>query len=142
VSATTVSSAFPLFPSELAVTVAVPGATAVTTPVADTVATEASVIVQAMGRPVSGVPASLVSVAVNAWDSPATSVSSPGATDTDATGTKMTATEALPLFPPELAVIVADPSPIAVTSPVLETEATVSSELAQAIERPASGAPD
>jgi hypothetical protein len=54
----------------------------------------------------------------------------------------MTATEALPLFPPELAVIVADPSPIAVTSPVLETEATVSSELAQAIERPASGAPD
>jgi hypothetical protein len=103
-------------------------------PVADTVATEASVMVQAMGRPVSGVPASPVSMAVNAWDSPVTSVSSPGTTDTDATGTKMTATEALPLFPPELAVIVADPSPIAVTSPVVETEATVSSEVAHAIE--------
>ena len=54
----------------------------------------------------------------------------------------MTATVALPLFPPELAVIVADPSPTAVTSPVAETEATVSSELAQLMERPTSAEPD
>jgi hypothetical protein len=142
VSAETDTSALPLFPPEVAVTVVVPAPTPVTTPLADTVATEDSVEAQVMVRPVRGLPDSSVTVAVNVCDSPASSVNSPGSTETDPTATKMTDTVALPLFPSELAVIVAEPSPTPVTKPVVETVATASSVLAQTTERPARGLPD
>jgi hypothetical protein len=52
----TVSIALPVFPSLIAVIVAVPGRTAVTTPVLDTVATEALPELQSMIRPVREPP--------------------------------------------------------------------------------------
>jgi len=55
--AITVTAAVPLTPSLVAVTVALPGATAVTNPLAETVATEPSLVVQLINRPVKTFPA-------------------------------------------------------------------------------------
>src|SRR5262245_59350287 len=76
----------PLFPSEVAVTVAEPGPTPPTTPVAETVATVGWLVVQVTDRPSSRFPASSRVVAVGWCDSPTGSVSSTGETVTLATG--------------------------------------------------------
>ena len=61
----TVSAADALFPSALAVMVAVPTAVAVTNPSASTVATLSSSLAQLTGRPLSSFPAESSTVAVN-----------------------------------------------------------------------------
>jgi hypothetical protein len=52
----TVTTALAVFPSTVAVMVAVPAATAVTSPVADTVATVGDALLQPTARPVSTAP--------------------------------------------------------------------------------------
>jgi hypothetical protein len=52
-----------------------------------------------------------------------------------------TETAALPTFPSDVAVIIAEPAPAPATSPVAETVATVGSVLAHVTERPASAFP-
>jgi hypothetical protein len=108
----------------MAVIVAEPAPTPVTLPVADTVATVGSVVAQMTDRPAIGLPASSRAVAVNCCEAPTRSVNSSGETVTDATGTE-TDTVALPLFPSDVAVIVAEPGPTPFTTPAAETVATV-----------------
>jgi hypothetical protein len=64
--AVTVTVEDPLFPSAVAVIVAVPGATPVTTPDADTVAVAALLVPHVRGRSVTIVPFSSFTAAVNA----------------------------------------------------------------------------
>ena len=61
----TVTVAVPLFPSLVAVSVAVPAATPVTRPVADTEAIPGALLVQVTGRPVSVFPAESLAVAAS-----------------------------------------------------------------------------
>src|SRR5215218_71166 len=80
VTTETETSTVPLFPSEVAVMVVVPSPTPLTTPVAETVATEGSVVVQDTERPRSGLPDSSWGVALNCCDAPTRSVNSLGET--------------------------------------------------------------
>src|SRR5947208_3367191 len=104
----TVIAAVPLFDPLAAVIVALPGATAVTTPVCDTVAVAASLVLHVTGR-LTTVPFASVTVAVSepVWLGVSASVF--GATVTLPTGTSVTVTVVLPLFPSLVAVTVADP---------------------------------
>jgi hypothetical protein len=84
----TVISRVPDFPSTVAVMVAVPGATAVTTPallLAVTVATLALELDHPTVRPVRGFPAASFGVAVNVTDSPTMRLPAGVETSTDAT---------------------------------------------------------
>ena len=90
-------------PSLVAVTIAVPGATAVTTPLADTVATAGLLEVQTTGRSVSVAPEASFTVAESVVVVPAISDTVAGATFTDATGTGETITVAVPVLPSETA---------------------------------------
>ena len=64
-----------------------------------------------------------------------------GVTSTDATGTLVTVTDAVPLFPSLVAVIVAEPGVTPETSPALLTVATEVLLLDQVTARPESAAP-
>src|SRR5439155_4835130 len=64
-----------------------------------------------------------------------------GLTTTAATGTSVTVTVALPAFPSLVAVTVADPAAPAVTRPLVLTDATSMSLLAQVTGRPVSAPP-
>jgi hypothetical protein len=70
----------------------------------------------------------------------------PAATDAnvtvDITGAGMTETVALPVFPSDVAVTVAEPAATPVTIPVVETVATSSPPDSHTTERPASALPD
>jgi hypothetical protein len=57
------------------------------------------------------------------------------------TGTAVTDTVALPLFPSDVAVIVADPEPTPATTPAAETVATAGALVDQVTERPTSWVP-
>jgi hypothetical protein len=92
--AVTVMLAVPLFPSLAAVTVAVPAATAVTTPAEETVATDWSLEIQVMLRPVSVAPDASFSVAESVFVSPATRLAELGETLTLATAGSSTVTDA------------------------------------------------
>lgn len=119
--------AVPVFPSLAAVIVADPAATAVTTPLADTVAMLASLEAQVTARPDRTVPDASLVVAVSATASPTVGVALAGVTDTVATGSGggvCTVTVAMPLRPSLAAVIWATPAATAVTTPVAETVAT------------------
>jgi hypothetical protein len=134
--AVTVIVAIPILFSLSAVIFAVPGATAVTSPVADTVAIKGASVLHEIARPVSNCPlASLVSA--ESWNVDAsTRLPEGGATVTEATGAGVTVTAAVPVFPSLTARIFAVPVLTAVTSPVEDTVATpVLSEL-QVIARP------
>jgi hypothetical protein len=85
-------TAVPLRPSLVAVTVAVPAATAVTVPEDDTVATDAALEVQDTERPVSVSPEALVSFALSATVAPTPSVAVAGVTVTAATAAGWTDT--------------------------------------------------
>jgi len=84
--ATTLIAAEPLFPSLLAVIVAVPVATAVTTPDDVTAATAGALDVQVTCRPRSTLPLASSRVATSCWVRPTRTVRLSGATATDATG--------------------------------------------------------
>jgi hypothetical protein len=140
----TVTVADPDCPSLVAVIVAVPGATPVTTPLGDTVAIDPLFVVQMTVRPVSVLPfASLVtalSVVV-----PATKiVAVAGETVTVATGAggaAVTVIVAVPVFPSLVAVIVAVPGATPVTTPLGDTVAIDPLLVVQTMERPVSVLP-
>src|SRR5436309_4242234 len=137
----TVIAAVPLFPSLVAVIVADPTATAVTRPLADTVATAGALLDQVTSRPVSTLPAESFVVAVSCTVAPALRLFDAGDTVTVATGTTVTVIADVPFLPSLVAVIVADPAPTAVTSPLAETVAAAGALLAQVTARPARGLP-
>src|SRR3989442_4986689 len=133
----TVTVAVPLFPSLVAVSVAVPGATALTSPVADTVATPAALVVHVTARPVNTLPAESLGVAVSCTVCPTVRLDEVGLTVTDATGTMVTVTVAVPLFPSLVAVSVAAPAATPVTRPLRDTVATPAALLTHETTRPA-----
>jgi hypothetical protein len=111
--------------SLVAVIVAVPGATAVTNPVDDTVATAVLLEPHVTTRSVTTVPTLSLTVAVRAKVCVTSSALLDGATVTLPTGIFVTVIVEVPLFPSLAAVIVADPSPTPVTKPADVTVATV-----------------
>ncbi len=131
----------PLLPPVAAVIVALPGATAVTTPDDDTVATLVFELVQVIVRPVMARPEASFGVAVAVVVCPTSSDASPTLAVTDATVAPLTVTLTDPLFPSLVAVIVADPVVTPVTSPDDETVATLVFELVHVTVRPVSTAP-
>src|SRR5207253_7117292 len=106
-----------LFPSLVAVIVAVPTPEAVTNPVALTVATEPLSLDQVTVRPVRTLPFASFGVAVSCEVCPVCRLIDAGLTVTVATGVFETVTLAVPLFPSLVAVIVAVPTPGAVIKP-------------------------
>jgi hypothetical protein len=120
----TVMEEVPVFPSLVAVTVVEPTAWGVTSPFTSTVATTPSPDDHVTARPISGLLfASLVS-AESCRVKPIAMLAAPGVTATVATGTGVTVSVALPLFPSLVAVIAAMPGAIELTTPPLDTVAT------------------
>ena len=119
----TVRAALPVFPSLVAMMLAVPGLTAVTSPVDETVAIPVLSELQVMTRPVKGWPLESSVVAV-ACEVP-TAVIEFGLreTVTEATGAGVTVISEVLVFPSLVAVIVVLPAPTAVTSPFPSTVA-------------------
>jgi hypothetical protein len=132
----TVIVALPLLPSLVAVTLAVPTDTAVSTPVAETVTTAGSLELHITPRPVNTPPFASIVVAV-AWAVP-TAVMEFGVrlTLTDATGIAVTVTDAVPIFPSLVAVISAAPGATAETIPAADTVVTLALLEVHATRRP------
>src|SRR6266849_1749698 len=96
----TVLVAVPLWPSLVAVIVAVPAPCPVTSPVLFTVATAALLEVHVITRPLSGLPLASRGVAVSWPVCPTLRLRATGVTPTDATGTALTLTTAESVTPP------------------------------------------
>ena len=114
------------FPSTVAVTVATPGAKAVTATMSPNVVpftTERLLDIHEVARPVRRVPAASRIVAMSNRTSPATMESEVKFNDTEATGTLVTVTAAVAFRPPVAALIVTVPGAIAETKPFCETPA-------------------
>lgn len=111
--AVTATDPDPLFPSIVALIVAVPAATAVTTPPADTDAIPVLLDVHVTVRPVSVPPVESLAVAAKVPVPPAVSDRLDGLTDTVATGTRFTTTDTAALLPFTVAVMDAEPAPTA-----------------------------
>jgi len=137
----TVRAAVPLCPSLVAVIVAEPVATPVTTPLAETVATAALLVPHATTRPLRAVPFASFGVAVNCVVVATVTVAAAGLTITEATGTFVTVTADVALFPSLVAVIVAEPAATPVTSPLAETVAMAALLVAQVTARPLRAVP-
>jgi hypothetical protein len=137
----TVSSALPIFPSLVATMFAVPTVTALTTPCAETVATNVLLELHDTARPVSTAP--FASSVIAAACAVPTAVMEFGVrvTVTEATGTGITVMEEDPVFPSLVALIVAEPTTWAVTSPFRSTVAIVLSVDDQVTARPVSVLP-
>src|SRR5207247_9023966 len=139
-SAVTVIAAVPLFPSLVAVIVAAPTATPVTSPLPFTLAIPPLLDAHVSARPVRTVPALSLVTALSwtAW--PAGTLAVAGLTATDATGAgaggAVTVIAAVPLLPSLVAVIVAVPAATPVTRPLVFTVAAAGLLLAHAIVRP------
>jgi len=117
--------AVPDRPSLVAVIVALPTATAVTRPLADTVAFVRSELLHVTVRPVSVAPPASRVAAVNCCVLPTVIDAVEGDTVTLATGTAVTVRVACPVLPPAVAVMVVCPVATAVIDPLAETFATV-----------------
>ena len=128
-------------PSEVAVIVAVPHPMPRISPVDETVATDGSELVQVTVRSVISVPVASVRVAVNCRVCPAIKTTRGGLTTTDASGISVTVISPVPVTPPDVAVIVADPRAIPVTNPVSDTVAEDWFELDQVTVIPESTLP-
>jgi len=137
----TVTAAVALFPSLVALRVALPAETPVQRPLPDTVATLPLELVQTTERLVNAFPAESLGVAVNWMLRPATTLAVVGLNVTDATGTFDTVTVELPFCPSLVAVMVAVPTATPVTLPVPLTVATEASLDAHVIVRPLIGFP-
>jgi hypothetical protein len=109
----------PLLPSLVAVIVAVPGATAVTTPEAETVAATGLFDTHVTTRSVTTFPAESVTVTPREKVCVTNIDFVVGDTTTLATGIAVTLTAAVPLLPSLVAVIVAVPTPTPVTTPAV-----------------------
>ena len=137
--ALTVMADVPLLPSLEAVIVALPAVTAVTNPVAETVATAVLLELQLMTRPVSTALLASRVTADSCAVPPIWSVELAGDTVTDATGTggcAVTVSAAVPLIPSLVAVIVVLPALIAEMAPVDDTVPTAALEVCQVAARP------
>jgi len=122
----TVIADCPVFPSLVAVIVALPAATAVTKPDAEIVAMTELLELQVTVRPVSVLLFASRVVADNWTVPPIARVAVAGATDTDATGIgagALTVIADCAVLPSLAAVICADPAAIAVARPSAETVA-------------------
>src|SRR5437870_3662983 len=133
----TVMAAVPLCPSLVAVTVAEPAATPVTTPLLLTVAEAVLELVHVTVRPLSVLPLASFRIAVNCSVCAIGTLANAGLTVTDATGTFVTAMAAVPLCPSLVAVIIAVPAAMAVARPADVTVAISELELDQVMARPA-----
>src|SRR5256886_93027 len=131
----------PLLPSLVAVIVADPGVTPETRPLLLTAATDVLELDHVTVRPESGFPPASLGVAVSCTVWPACTEAEGGVTSTDATGTVVTVTDEVPLFPSLVAVIVADPGGTPETSPLLLTVATAVLEVDHVTVRPESAVP-
>jgi hypothetical protein len=107
----------PLFPSLVAVIVALPVATAVTTPLLETVAIEGALVAHVTLRPFRIVPFASRTIADSVELPPITILAELGVIATDPTAVNVTAICAVPDFPSAVAVIVVVPAPTAVTRP-------------------------
>ncbi len=116
-----------------------PAPTPVTSPLLETVAIAVLPLAQVTTRPESGLPLASLGVAVSCTVAPCATDAVAGVTLTDATGTAMTLIVAVPLLPSLVAVIVAEPAPTPVTSPLASTVTTTVLLLVHAITRPGSG---
>ena len=125
--AVTVTAAEPVLPEQVAVIVAEPAATPVTTPFEFTVAFAALLVDQAMVCPVMTLPCASLTVAVRVAVAPTSIDAVEGATVTVVTtgggGGAVTVTADEPDFPEQVAVIVAEPAATAVTTPFALTVA-------------------
>jgi hypothetical protein len=119
------------FPSLAAVMIALPGTSAVTSPVLLTVATATLLLVNSTGRPVSTFP-SASSVSAPSWTvCPTSRFWFGGVSLTLATGVGLTVTSAMAFFPTALAAMCTTPVATPVTTPELDTVAIEGSALAQ-----------
>src|SRR2546427_2645739 len=132
----TAIAAVPLCPSLVAVMTAEPAARPVTSPLLLTDATDGVALDQLTARPDSVLPLASLSVAASCCVWPTWIVAEAGVRATEATGTFVTVIEEVPLCPSLVAVIIADPAAIAVTSPLPLTDATDGFELDQLTARP------
>src|SRR6266511_696027 len=132
----TVTAALPVFPSLVAVIVAEPAATPETSPLEFTVAIELLLLPQVTTRPERVLPLASFGVAVSCAVCPTRMLAVGGLTATEATGTGVTVTPALPLCPSLVAVIVTEPATFPVTSPLVLTVATAVLLLVQPTVRP------
>ncbi len=123
-----VTCALPLFPSLAAVIVALPGATPVTSPLAETVAMSVSELDQVTGRPSRTLPPASLTSAVSWIVVPAGMLACAGDTLTEPTGVGLTVTLTEAALLPALAVIVALPAATPRTTPEPSTETTSRSE--------------
>src|SRR5256886_2702544 len=137
----TVMAEVPLCPSLVAVMVAEPAATPLTSPLPLTVAADVLLLCQVTVRPTSGLPFASLGVAVSWTLLPPDTVPDAGVTVTEATGMCTTVMAEVPLFPSLVAVIVAEPAVTPVTSPVPFTPAADGLLLDHVIDRPTSGLP-
>ena len=129
--ALTVTAAVVDLPSLVAVTLAAPGATAVTWPVLSTMATDALLLRHDTTRPDSAAPFASTTVEFRSPCCPTVSSSSLGDSRTAATGVGATVSVATALFPCSVAAMLALPTLSAVTTPFCETVATATSLLDQ-----------
>ena len=123
----TVTLAVALFPSTATVMTALPGDTAVTPPVWETVATFVALEDHVTGRSVMMFPPPSFTVALNAAVAPGTSDTAVAFSVTDAAGTK-TETAAVADLPSAAAVIVVEPADFAVMTPLALTSAIAGAE--------------
>src|SRR3989440_383058 len=126
----------PLCPSLVAVIVADPAATPVTSPLPLTVAAAVLLLCHVTVRPASELPFASLGVAVSCSVLPAVTVADAGATVTEATGVCTTVMAEVPLWPSLVAVIMADPATTPVTNPLALTVAAELLLLDQVIDRP------
>src|SRR5437667_324809 len=138
----TVIVAVPPCPSLVAVIVAEPAVTPVTSPLPLTVATAVLLLAQLTARPDNGLPFASLGVAASCTVWPTCTDADAGLTATDATGTLVTVSAAVPLFPSLVAVSVAAPTATAVACPAPFTVATAGLLLDQVTVRPPSGSPN
>jgi len=125
----TVMATVSLSSPEVAVTVAEPSATDMTSPVDDTVAIASSDVAHVRVGPEIVAPAAFLTVAVSWAVSPRAKKPSTVSDSSRLTGTA-TVTETVRLAEPEVAVIVAEPSATDVTRPVEDTVATEAADVA------------
>lgn len=118
-----------LCPSLVVVIVVLPALTPVTRPVEETVATDGALDVQVSTRPVNTFPLPSFVTAVSIAVPPTSKFALVGVTVIDATGTFDTVMVAVPFLPSLVAVIVALPTPTAVTSPVVASTVATDAEL-------------
>jgi len=143
-AAATVSASVPVFVSLVAVSVTLPAAMPVTSPVGETLATEVFDDVQPIVRPVRTFPVASFNVAVTCSVVPTSKVLELAESVTVATGAgagAATVAAAAPLWPSLVAMIDAEPALTALTTPDDDTLATSVFALVHVMVRPVSTLP-